>query len=65
MKNKINHIHEKALKLAYSDHVSSFDDLLQKDRLFIVTTGTFKVQLLKFASFSRSFSKYHEKCFPS
>ena len=51
MKNKINHIHEKALKLACSDHVSSFDDLFQKDRLFIVTTGTFKVQLLKFASF--------------
>ena len=32
MNNKINRIHERALRLVYSDHVSSFDELLKKDR---------------------------------
>ena len=43
MNNKINRIHERALRLVYSDHVSSFDELLKKDRHFLFTTGTFKV----------------------
>ena len=30
MNNKINRIHERALRLVYSDHVSSFDKLLKK-----------------------------------
>ena len=30
--NKINRIHERALRSVYSDHVSSFDELLKKDR---------------------------------
>ena len=30
MNNKINRIHERALRLVYSDHVSSFDELLKK-----------------------------------
>ena len=34
MNNKINRIHERALRLVYSDHVSSFDELLKKDRSF-------------------------------
>ena len=36
MNNKINRIHERALSLAYSDHVSSFDELLKKDRSFSI-----------------------------
>ena len=32
MNNKINRIHERGLRLVYSDHVSSFDKLLKKDR---------------------------------
>ena len=28
MNNKINRIHERALRLVYSDHISSFDELL-------------------------------------
>ena len=36
MNNKINRIHERALRLFYSDHVSSFDDLLKKDRSFSI-----------------------------
>ena len=36
MNNKINRIHERALRLVYSDHVSSFDELLKKDRSFSI-----------------------------
>ena len=32
MNNKINPIHERALRLVYFDHVSSFDELLKEDR---------------------------------
>ena len=32
MNSKINPIHERTLRLVYSDHVSSFDKLLKKDR---------------------------------
>ena len=35
MNNKINRIHERALRLVYSDHVSSFDELLKKDSFSI------------------------------
>ena len=31
MNNKINHIHERALRLVYQDYRTSFDDLLKKD----------------------------------
>ena len=47
MNNKINYIHERALRLVYSDHVSPFDELLKKNRSIQV--------------FSRSSSKYHQK----
>ena len=30
--NKINHIHERALRIAYNDYSSSFEDLLNKDK---------------------------------
>ena len=36
MNNKINRIHKRALRLVYSDHVSSFDELLKKDRSFSI-----------------------------
>ena len=36
MNNKINRIHEGALRLVYSDHVPSFDELLKKDRSFSI-----------------------------
>ena len=31
MNNKMNHIHERALRLVYQDYTASFDDLLKKD----------------------------------
>ena len=30
--NRINHSHEKALRIAYNNNVSSFEDLLQRDQ---------------------------------
>ena len=36
MNNKINRINEKGLRLVYSDHVSSFDELLKKDQSFSI-----------------------------
>ena len=32
MNNKINHIHERALRLIYQDYITSFQDLLKKDK---------------------------------
>ena len=34
LKNRINNIHERALRLVYKDYISSFDDLLAKDNSF-------------------------------
>ena len=31
MDKKINHIHERALRLVYQDYITSFEDLLKKD----------------------------------
>ena len=43
MNNKINRIHERALRLVYSDHVSLLMNYLKKTDHFLFTTGTFKV----------------------
>ena len=34
--NRINRIHERVLRLVYSDHVSTFDELLKKDQSFFI-----------------------------
>ena len=34
--NKINHLHERALRMIYEDSTSSFDTLLEKDMSFSV-----------------------------
>ena len=36
MDNKINRIHDIALRLVYSDYSSNFDKLLKKDGLFSI-----------------------------
>ena len=36
MNNKINRIHERALRLTYSDCSSNFDELPKKDRSFSI-----------------------------
>ena len=44
MNNKINRLHEKCLRIVYSDKTSSFEGLLAKDRS--VTTHTRNLQEL-------------------
>ena len=36
MNNKINHIHERALRLVYNDYSTSFESLLEKDQSFTI-----------------------------
>ena len=53
LNNRINHIHESAIRLAYKDYTSSFDELLFKDNSFRIdhrklqklATEIFKVKL--------------------
>ena len=53
LNNRINHIHERALRLVYKDYTSSFDDLLLKNNsirihhrnLHKLTIEIFKVKL--------------------
>ena len=33
---KINHLHERSLRIVYKDNISSFKDLLKKDRSFTI-----------------------------
>ena len=44
LNNRINHIHERALRIAYKDHSSSFTELLRKDGA--VTTHHKNIQIL-------------------
>ena len=51
MSNKINRIHERGLRLVYSDYVSSFDELLKKDRSFSIhhwNIQSLAIELYKF-----------------
>ena len=51
MNNKINRIHERALKLGYSDYSSNFDELLKKDGQFSIydrNIQTLAIELYKF-----------------
>ena len=34
--NKINHLHERSLRIVCKDNISSFEDLLKKDRSFTI-----------------------------
>ena len=44
LNNKINHLHEKALRIAYKDEISDFKALLEKDNA--VTNHVRNMQLL-------------------
>ena len=51
----------KVLRLVYSDHVSSFDELLKKDRSFSIHARNIQsLAIESYMLFSRLFSKYHE-----
>ena len=45
MNNRINHIHERALRLTYNDHVSTFESFTVHDRnLQILATEMYKIK---------------------
>ena len=51
MNNKINRIHERALRLVFSGHVSSFEELFKKDRSFSIhhrNIQSLTIELYKF-----------------
>ena len=43
MNNKINQLHEKCLRIVYSDKTSSFEELLEKDRSATIHTRNLQV----------------------
>ena len=36
MNNKINRLHERSLRIVYSDHSSAFEELLERDKTFSI-----------------------------
>ena len=56
MNSKINRIHERALNLVYSDHVSSFEELLKKDRSFSIHHRKIQSLAIEFYKFSYDLS---------
>ena len=36
MNNKINRLHERSLRIAYSDQSSTFEELLERDKTFSI-----------------------------
>ena len=47
LNNKINRLHERALRVAYSDYVSSFEELLIKDGTCTIHQRNLKVLALE------------------
>ena len=51
LSNKINQLHEKALRIVYGDYKSKFDELLEKDFFSVFIIEIFKRLLLKYLDF--------------
>ena len=66
MNKKINHIHERALRLVYDDYITSFEDLLIKDNsVSIRHCNIQKVAIEMFKVQKQFVPGVHKKSIPS
>ena len=49
--NKVNRIHERALRLVYSDYYSNFDELLKKNESFSIHDRNVQTLAIKICKF--------------
>ena len=56
MNNKINRLHEKCLRIVYSDKTSSFEELFDKDGSVTIHTRNLKVLATEIFKASRNLS---------
>ena len=54
--NKINHLHERLLRIVYQDNISSFEDLLKKDRSFTIHQRNIKSLVIELFEVKRNIS---------
>ena len=57
MNNKINCIHERALRLVYSGHIYSSDELLKKDRSFSIHNRNIQSLVIEIYKFFHGLSR--------
>ena len=57
LNNKINRLHERALRIVYNDYITSFDDLLIKDRSFTVHHRNIQFLLIELFKILHGLSK--------
>ena len=64
MNNKINHLHERRLRIVYSDKTPSFEKLLETDRSVPIHNGNLQILAKDLAPtiFSKVFSKRSVQC---
>ena len=66
LNNKINHLHEKALRIAFKDELSDFEALLKKDYAVMIHVKTLKLLMTKAFKTEHSLnSKYMKEIFDS
>ena len=65
LNNRINRIHERALRLVYKDEVSSFSELLDKDKSFTIHERNIQTLAIELFKVAKSLSpKIMELVFP-
>ena len=53
MNNKINHLHERSLRIVYSDQSSTFEELLERDKTFSIhhkNVQSLAIEIYKFVN---------------
>ena len=58
LNNKINSIHERALRITYQDHISTFQELLNKDNSVLIHHRNFQALATEMFKIHRGLSLY-------